>query len=135
FKTYLDIVKLKSSIIYLSSGAITLRILEENIIKDLTQRKDIYSYPANTEVLLQNNINNMNQAVYGINYLNNLYYRKDVSTLTLSKTNEFLFIFNNGMQYKKENVPVFAEIVNMGNRCFLLLNNYRNRGGDQNVTN
>jgi hypothetical protein len=129
----LDVSILKNSLFYLTSGIISLAMIQDEILPYKSLPDNFNSFENNTIHLVDSSIKKIADILYNINYLNNVYYNIDINNVLASIDNNFTFIFNNGLIYQKgniglsvaNNVITYKEISTFQKNSFHFLNNFQ----------
>jgi hypothetical protein len=134
----LDVSILKNSLFYLTSGIISLAMIEDEIFPYRSLSDNFNPFENNTIYLVDSSIKKIADILYNINYLNNVYYNIKINEVLASIDNNFTFIFNNGLIYQKgnmglslsNNVVIYKEISTLQKNSFHFLNNFQSKNLD-----
>jgi hypothetical protein len=123
-------ILMKNHITYVTSGVLNIKLIENNLFpfeyEDYLIKNELTTFEENSENFLKNRIQEITDVYYKINYYNNLYFNNDINQKIEEINNNFLFLFQNGLIFSKDDnsITTFIEISTMQNKVAEILDNY-----------
>lgn len=131
-------IMMQNHITYVTTGILNIKLIENDLFpfeyQDYLIKNELTTFELNTEKFLSNRIQEITDVYYKINYFNNLYFKNDINKKIEEVNNNFLFLFQNGLIFKKDDnsISTFIEISTIQSKVAEILDNYHLY---QNITN
>ncbi len=123
-------ILMKDHITYITTGILNIELIENDLLpfyfQNILIQNNLTTFEENTEYFLNYRIREVTEVYYKINYFNNLYFNKEIKDKIEEINNNFMFLFQNGLTYIKDDksVSTFIEISTVQNKVTEILNNY-----------
>jgi len=124
-------ILMKNHITYVTNGILNIALIENDLFpfeyEIYLKEKNLISFEENTENFLMNRLKEISEIYYFINYFNNLFFNNDINKKIEEVNNKFLFLFQNGLIFKKDDnsIKSFIEISTIKNKVSEILNIYQ----------